>query len=68
MLFLAHNLETYLFIDVSRGVESALRPQRHLLVSCLTREADAFLNQALANTETTRFRFNVQQSQLCDFV
>src|SRR6185437_13610751 len=68
MLFFADNLEACLFINVSRRMENALRPQRHLLVACLPREADALLNQSPANAQASRLRFNVQQSQLGNFV
>jgi hypothetical protein len=68
MLFFADDLETCIFVDVSRRVQNALRPQCHLLVPGLPREADAFHNEPLANSQPTRFRFNVQQTQLCDCV
>jgi hypothetical protein len=44
MLFFAHNVETCLFVNVSRRLKNALSPQSHLLVPCLARESDAFLD------------------------
>ncbi len=54
MLFFADDLETCLFVDVSRCVQNALRPQCHLLVPGLPREADTFRNEPLANSQPTR--------------
>jgi len=45
---------------VSRRIKIALRPQRHLLVSRLPRKSNAFLNKALADSQPTRLRFNMQ--------
>ena len=41
----ARQREAGLLIDVARGGEDAVRPQRDLLVAGLAREADAFLGQ-----------------------
>src|SRR5215468_9061663 len=68
MLFFAHDLEPCLFVEVSRRMKNALRPQRHLLVSRLPRESNAFLNKPLADSKPPRLWFHVQQAQLCDFV
>jgi hypothetical protein len=68
MLFFAHDPESCLFVKVSCCMKNALRPKRHLLVPCLPREADAFVNEPLADSQPTRLRFNVQKPQLCGFV
>jgi hypothetical protein len=54
MSFFADNLEARLTVNVSGCMEIALRPQGHLLVTCLTGEADTFRHQSLRNAESTR--------------
>lgn len=68
MLFFAYDLKPCLFVDMSRRVEDALRPQCHLLIACLTGEADAFRHESLPNPEPPSCPFNVQQPQLCNFL
>jgi len=63
MLFFAHDPESCLFVKVSCCMKNALRPKRHLLVPCLPREADAFVNQPLSDSQPTRLRFNVQHQK-----
>src|SRR5436190_11898653 len=57
-------LESGLLIQVPRRVEFALRPQKNLLVSSTSREVHALGNQSLADSQSSRARFNHQQSQL----
>src|SRR5215475_266356 len=64
MRLLMNELETGLFVDVTGGVEHAVRPQHDLLVPRLTGEAHAFVDQALADAHPPRARFDQQQAQL----
>jgi hypothetical protein len=50
MAFFLHYAEAGLFVDVAGGIEFALRPQDHFLVSHLPREAHALTYQAGADT------------------
>src|SRR5215471_9314313 len=68
MLFFAHDLKPGLFVEVSCRMKNALCPKRHLAIARAPCESDALLNQPLADSQTTRLRFNMQQPQPCDFV
>ena len=48
MMFMAHDLEAGLFVNVSCRFENALCPQNHLLVFCLAGEPDTFVNEPSA--------------------
>src|SRR5262249_55565090 len=62
-LFL-NELETGLFVDMPGGGEQAVRPQHDLLVPRLPGEPQTFVDQALADAQPTRARFDQQQAQL----
>ena len=64
MLFLAHDLESGLPVNMSGRLENTLRPQNHLVVSRPAGEADTFVNELSADAQAARFRFDVEQPQL----
>jgi len=68
MLLLMYDLESHPLINMPCCMQDALRPERQLSISRSAREPDALLYQALADAKAARFRFHVQQAQLCDFV
>jgi hypothetical protein len=61
MLFLAHDLEAGLSVNVTCRFENALCPQSQLLVFRLAGEPDTFVNEPSADAQSARFRFDVKQ-------
>ena len=64
-LFL-HENKTRFLVDVTCSVEDAVSPQRNLAVILLSGEADTFVYQTPADTETARFRLDQEQPKLRD--
>src|SRR2546426_7394349 len=58
--------EAGLLVQAARRVQLALRPQRELAIAGLPREADALVDQAAADTESSRVRLHEEQPQLGD--
>ena len=61
-----HADEPGLLIDAARRGQLGLRPERQLLVAGAPREADALVDEALAEAEPARARLDEEQSQLRD--
>src|SRR5438067_7894105 len=59
-------LEPGVLVDAPRRLQLALRPKHQLLVAALPREADAFVDQTLSDSQTARSGLDQQQSQLGD--
>src|SRR5262249_44665700 len=66
VLLRAHKLEPGLLIDVARGGKHAVRPQRHLPVARIAREANAFVCEVPAKPEAARFWVDQQQADARD--
>src|SRR6266566_392651 len=64
VLFLLHQLEPLGFVDLPRRVENVVGPEHHLAIAGALREADTFLDQAIADTEAARRTLDVQQPEL----
>src|SRR5712691_11265227 len=64
--FLSHELEPGSLIDAPRRNEDAIGPEQHCFVAVAPREADALCDEAGAEAETTRLRFDQQQSEFGD--
>src|SRR2546425_5893952 len=64
MLLFPKQAQSRFFINAARGFQLALRPEDHLLVSCLPREANALIYEAFANAEPSRRRLYQQKAQL----
>ena len=62
--FFGDELEAGLLIDMVRGMENALRPERHSFVTAGAGEGDALCHQRFSKTKTTRSRFNKKHAQL----
>jgi hypothetical protein len=60
MRLFAHEPISLPLVDLSRGVQDALRPQRDLLVTGCAREAGTFLNELLPNSKSARVRLHEQ--------
>src|SRR5919197_2922136 len=66
MSLLSHELEPGSFIDAPRRNEDAIGPELHFLVAVAPREADALFDEAGAEPETTRLRFDQKQAEFGD--
>ena len=54
MFFFAHQFESVANVDPPRGVQHVVRPQHHLLVAGAAGEADAFLDETIADATASR--------------
>src|SRR2546430_5562608 len=68
MRLLADKLEPGALVDAARRGQNALRPQGHGRIACGFCEAQAFLDQARAELQSSGPRIDDQQAELCDLV
>src|SRR5687768_18498155 len=64
MVFFPDEPEAVRFVDVTRGVERAVRPAREGVVLRLASEGDAFVDKPLSNPCAARFRGDEQKTEL----
>src|SRR5438046_9129926 len=64
VLFLPPQLEPLGLVDLPRRVENVVGPEHHLAIASALREADTFLDQAIADTEAACRTLDVQQPEL----
>src|SRR6266702_3047802 len=64
VLFLLDEAKAGPLIDMARGVQHVVGPQRQRFVSGLSREPHAFLDQPRADAEPARMRLDQQRSRL----
>src|SRR3954471_13785724 len=60
--------ESGLGVNAARRQKIALRPQRHAPISGLSRKAQAFVDEALAQAQPARLRIDDEQTELRDLV
>src|SRR2546423_10125854 len=68
MRLLRNEAESGALIDAARRGQIALRPQGHGRIACGFGEAQAFLDEARAELQSSGARIDDQQAELCDLV
>src|SRR5215831_10579274 len=68
MRLLGDEAEACPLVDMARGMEDVVGPERHAPVARVTGEAEALLHQPASQTEPARLGLHQQQTELRHFV